>query len=618
MAVPGILLTLEGVEQVKDWGNEINFMGMKTSDEDNNIIKQVKDKLIEYKKEVQKTETEILHIFGVDSLEALQQLFKKTQYESGLIKLTGSNLRRTVLEQYEMQIKYNGADFYEWVQGTFLNRVIPDEATEAILEDKKTRQGICISASKKILQELANAPGVSKKGKGSIHIEGVQAGTRAEAGELFEYVDGACRVVLEKLSSNRFIALENLYKEETGKNPYGAKAKFNLQSVTPINNGSLGIKGKINYGAATSGGLKKTDGITKKERELLKNILVNEMANIIPEGNTARNIIKELLDKQDDKVIDNFFVGANTNDVIGILGEVSAAITLKQLIPNANFEEIIQWTAKRENQGKQISTDFIIKLTNDIHIGVQVKNTTKDIDKLKQVGDNFKIDFADANIRIVFNRLQSKYGIDLKKYFNTMKLIYISSSFNVPYKIKFDDNGNITYVDSNTQGAKIIENEKVGIEDYNKFINIRKEIIALNKKIDNILKALAPDLLFMSLDDNFKNSLANLDDKTLELIQGNNLYIIGGKPIFVSTILDTIIDDLSNLQIKITQNKINSKSKIEMIQKDIIGKNEVFEGGNIIDYLNKFSTEQGGVNWDNIRKASKYQSYQFTSSYLFS
>ena len=48
MAVPGILLTLTGVEKIADQGKSINLLDMSTIDNETDIIDKVKNNLLEY------------------------------------------------------------------------------------------------------------------------------------------------------------------------------------------------------------------------------------------------------------------------------------------------------------------------------------------------------------------------------------------------------------------------------------------------------------------------------------------------------------------------------------------------------------------------------------------
>ena len=592
MAVPGILLTLPGVQQVANQGKNINLLDISIVDEETNLIDKVKNNLQEYIRQAESTEMKILNAFGFSNLgdisygeKLLQDKFAEIFNNTGLNKFTGSELKREVLNQYEIKKSMKDNDFIRWTQTEFLDMVVEKAMQNAVnLLDP-------VGMSQMVVAALAG-------GSSKINIKG---GTKIGQGKIFKNGN----IMVQELSDNRYKNLQELYKQNKGKETYTG-ARFNINTVkeiSTINGANLEIEASIDYYEATKG--RKFSDIPKEEREeakkLLKEVLLKQVTNFLGDDQDVRIVLSNMLDSH----AENFFVGGNINDITGILGEFSTAVALRKLVPGARFQDIVDWTAKNESSGKQISSDFIIKFTNGLNIGVQVKNTTKDLIDLK---DKLKIDFADADIKIIFNRLGDKYP-EFKDNKNIMKLIYISSSFNVPYKGTFK-NGRMTYGSTGD----------ITFRNYDAFLDVRGTILSLRDKIDLFFKSFSPDLLFMATDENFQNSLANLDNEAKKIIQGNNLYVIGNKPIFVSTILKSIVNGLNELQVKVSAKNFSKESTKELLEKGLVedkGDN-TFSGGTIIDYLNEYGydadEQMNGVDWKKIRKASKYQRYQFTSS----
>lgn len=562
------------------------------TDPDSLIIEKVQENLKNYIDQAKANEQKILDIFGFKSLEEMQSKFLNYSQFTGLEKLTGPYLYSTVLRQYEVNYSANDADFYNWVQNIFVPRYV------------KEIEGKIFSPQE--LQKYAQAM------IGSL-MEGSGGSIRNTGNFDFLTING--KIDFSKLTENRIARLEEEYKKETGKIP-PSKAEMELEWSS--DQSGFNIKGTINYFGITKG-LKKSDKAVKdlendpNKITQLKEILVSEIQNVLSESGT--NISKTIIDKvlgKNASDLKEFFVGGNVNKITGLLGEFSAAVMIAHFLPNFNItEDMIEWTANRTLEGtnKELSVDFIVNLTNNFSIGVQVKNTTQDLTDLQNSNSFFKIDFADADINTIFGRLQEKYP-ELERYSDTIKDIYISSSFNVPYTVK-SVNGQDIYIEG--EGGNKLSN-------YDTFIGVKGEIQNLKNKIDLFFQTLSPDLLFMSVNEDFTNSLAILDEKAAKVVQGNNLYIIGNKPIFVSTILESIYNDLKLIDrmiIEVTQRKINFQN-IDKEDRGLFDKKETLADGNIVSYKNKYgNTGKGQDNWRKTKANLKAQRYQFTSSYLY-
>ena len=195
------------------------------------------------------------------------------------------------------------------------------------------------------------------------------------------------------------------------------------------------------------------------------------------------------------------------------------------LIPNANLADV-EWVANQTKDGKKLSVDFYL----DKILGIQVKNTIRDY----SWAQGFNIGFVDKNASSVLRQLQNKYDMN----FTELESLLLSHNFNVPYKRK---------------GRRYIEvsyNTTFKGDDYrfNEFVEVKEDTENLITILNTIFTAFAPDFLFMSGGEDFENQLANIEQNLEEGNTGNNLYIVAGKPFFISTILNQIIQNLYTLK----------------------------------------------------------------------
>ena len=590
MAVSARLLQLSGLKQLAAEGQDINLMDISLRLEEENVINKVQNKLIEQIAQAKANEAKFLALFQVNDLEVLQRRFDSFLAFSGFNKLTGPQLHSTVLSQYKYKKtgEYDFAhdeEFKQWVQNVYLPEIV-----ERVLQIDFPIEEFAERVCQELISDISSFGGVHQGGS-QFYKGNAENARKGDLGQ----------ILIEKLNKNRLDKLGKLYQNRTKKTT-SSDAEIKFQSSSSLNGQEIfSVEGKVDYYAATKGMKKSelnslTEEEFKKAKQDLKEILSQDLSMMVPslEGqNTAlsKQLIYTILNNND-KILESFFVGKNYNDITGILWELTAAIALQELLPQSNIDNIL-WTAKEIKDGKQLSTDFIIKFLNGTGVGIQIKNSSQDLEALESTKP-YEIGFVDADINLIFDRLGEKFPY-FKKNSSTIQDIYISDTFNVPY-----DYNNETRTYFETQGSKL--------KGFGEFTSTKGELNSLKNKIDNFFKTFSADLLFATTGDNFTNSLATLNSNVDKIISGNSIYIIGGKIMFVSTILSSILNDLNKLQISVKMKKVDSEELGEQAS------------GNIVDYKNIYGW-MGKTNrktWEKIKQNLNNQNYQFTSSYLFS
>lgn len=225
-----------------------------------------------------------------------------------------------------------------------------------------------------------------------------------------------------------------------------------------------------------------------------------------------------------------FFVGVNTKDITGILGEIQGLYYLSKLFGGENAAVMpagLTWRGGTFTGGNSTKPHQDILFQQ---FGIQVKNSTKEaIDS---------INFANANLETMLSKTELSF--EAKEIF---KNYYGTKEFNVPYHRE----GNGEYV------ADIREEDKGAKE----FMESRKALLNCEKDIDILLGMFAASFMYMDA------------AKKLGTQDANILYLVGGTAFYsAATILEQM---LKNLEADARTMRFSSS---------------ITQGRNIIDTLN--------------------------------
>lgn len=559
-------------KNVKEGKNAFTNLSNITYKNKNKNLERTITILTHYCERAKKTEQEILYCFGVNTESELKSKFKKFFNDSGLISFIGPKFYNDIVYKYKKNYAAGDADFIDYVENHFMKEVL--ELDDEIINETITS---------KIIRLLKDA---AKQGNFKI----TQGGSN-------ELVDENNNLLLDKFSENREKALRIKYKNF--KND-----QIKQQTFIKNNETKLKIITNLNYFEATQG--KKKTEATEEDYENLRKVLKEQIPIYFKEYSyTSYKILEDMLMQNPE----SFFIGGNSNDIIGVLGEYIVGVALNALIPSTSIQQCIQWSAKEASDRGQISSDFIVRFSNSVNFGVQVKNTGKDFDKL----DEYKISFVDnASVSTIFNRLSNATGMDFNNFINAYSSLIISKDFNVPYIYYTDKKtGQTIYKEyqlsanpyksysNNKEYQNIISKKNQGFGNY---LQIRNSHLALLDQIKVFLASFAPYFLYMGIDENFEGGLANLEEATAQLIGGgNNLYLVAGEPFFVSSMLQKIINELKKYQ-QMNEYTMNTFS----LESTWISQNKDNSfNGNIVDYKNKYGDQKTGVLLD-VKMTSSY------------
>ncbi len=283
------------------------------------------------------------------------------------------------------------------------------------------------------------------------------------------------------------------------------------------------------------------------------------------------NYLKGMVEK--DPTI--FFLGKSTNDVIGLLGEITTVLAIQKL---TGKKVSVEWVAHNKNDGKKVSIDVVLKS----QLGINVKNTSQNFGTDKGF---LRIDFVDRNPEDILNTLLGKNNLN-----TALSDAFQTSFFNTSYQIV-------------PTRPHVIKGSNSSFDE------LESGLLNFREHLTTYLYQFAPEMLFMATDD-LEKQLLVLDEQLNRNIQGsgNILYMVSGLPFFPSEMLKDLKNDLD----KLTQdllNKTNFRDKSFFF--DIGSSNST----TIIDVLNKRAASGQSVALKDGGGADL--TIQMTSSWLF-
>lgn len=258
--------------------------------------------------------------------------------------------------------------------------------------------------------------------------------------------------------------------------------------------------GKLFYWLGETQGLKPTEArnLPASEVENINRIITNEILSKCGNDPLIAKIIEHVLDKNNG---DNYayFVGQNVHDVTGLLGEIKGMYYLAKLLGDGtSIPNGLIWQGGKHIDGTKPHADLLFK-----GIGIQVKNTTKDI------GEYFTSRFNEAKLETILSEIEVQYQQAIGNY-------YALRTFNVPYRI-------VKKSGKATGGF-----HKFGdLSNYNNFSQRAQHLKELNQLVVEILAIFSAGMMYINTD--------KID------IDKNSIYFIAGKSfILASSVLEDI------------------------------------------------------------------------------
>ena len=510
------LTTISGLQEAADVGQEtimlLNEKLMEATGE-GRIIDACIAKLEAYISAIERQENALLNKFGVSSEAELQAKFQDFYNSSGLIRLTGSDLDRAILEAYRQGLK---GDLKELQQ--YINKYIKPAMLEATAKEVGNNKEVLAKAFNDILNgwtiELNLNTGSAK----------VSSAKPVSASNFSDEWD----ILASKLTSAQERRIRQLMRTApNGLNNTNTTVSSNIGNLTSTTTIELDW-----YEATEHLTPSQAKQLPPHKLQQMQDNVTNLILSRVNPG--YRDIIRSYINRM--LYIDPtmYFVGKNVNDITGIVGEISAIVAITELMPGVDRHKIIDWVGNHKINNRKVSIDVILKGIG----GVQIKNTSIDTERIPIIN----IDFAEGNVHTILQNLSTQ-SIDLMD----LEVIFESEAFNVPAKMR---------------GTRMVEvginsSHAHGDSNWGDFVvayNCMQNVIRWTHQL---MSAYAPDFLYMSGGSTFENQLANLDrvlDRSYRDIytdtlgrSGNILYIVAGRPQLMSTTLKNIQENLRNL-----------------------------------------------------------------------
>lgn len=248
--------------------------------------------------------------------------------------------------------------------------------------------------------------------------------------------------------------------------------------------------------------------LSSAELKKINNHIIDSIINgmgLSKYKNLAKRVIQtEMLTKEP---LMFFKSKGNANDITGLIGEICAMILFFDL---THTYPSISWAAThRDISGNQDSADIII----NEGLGIQVKNTTQDLNALEGI----KVSFKNVNL--------STLGKDLGFEDNIIENLYDTKTYNISYGWKHEKGGS-KRVTSFTKGSN------------SNFDSVEADIENLINQFETVMSSYAADLMYMAP--------SGTSVPLLSGDVGNVLYMVALKPYYATEILQDIINTLDN------------------------------------------------------------------------
>ena len=250
------------------------------------------------------------------------------------------------------------------------------------------------------------------------------------------------------------------------------------------------------------------------------------------------NAVKEVVFDPDTKT--KVFYGGNMlNGITGLLGEIQGLFFIKSLLGEANNTEgAVEWVGGKGNPHEDLILQSLGKM-----VGIQVKNSYKDVEKIGKMEDISFMSRAAWSFDSVVKRIGAADYQDILS-------IYEMEAFNIEY---------------------LIEDGIYKKGDNDAFKPTRDNIVFLAREADRIMALFAGALMYMAVGEEFT-----------DIETGNSVYVLGGATLkLASEILVSLFKKLENYEkdigFKISAHFEKGASQV----------------GNIVDYFNSNKASRG-------------------------
>ena len=499
--------------RVNDLDNSIN--NLINSNFYTDAINDVKHQ-IEILKEKEK---KIFTALGVNNIQQLNAQLE--EYKKAVLNLSGAGLNQTFIAI----LKEKNQEEYEAFNEAVMS-IINDDLFKNEVIDQLEVEG------KKIILKALNS-GLNRKGN-----------TEFRAGKGITN-QGIFPASFTKKQKKRW---KKLFEEKYSHNP---KVKKYLQITTTSNQNQM--HASFTWSAITED-LTPTEAKERLTESEIKNINNRMKRFILSKINDDKELVGKIIDHIISKNNTIFFVGKNTKDIIGILGEIQGLYYLSKFL-GGNLTKALSWRGGTfgGDKGKKPHQDILLN-----GLGIQVKNTINDT-----LG---RVDFTENNIDTFLDKIN--LSADAKNIFLNF---YGTVAFNVEY-----------HVDRRKKrGSQYVSGLNLKAKNAKEFSNLRGKLLSFKSDINTLLSLFGATYMYLDVAEQGKK------------LDANTLFLLGGVAFqTASQILSDILEDLDT-------NK--SRFRVDMNSK---------ESKNIIDALNSGSRSP---NYSDIL----INDIKLTSSFLF-
>ena len=421
-------------------------------------------------------EKQLLHKLNVNSIEKLNQRLEK--YKSQMLNLSGPALYKEFLQIIDDRKDPNAMKKFRHLFYLTVREIINENS------HRLPEYGNFSEAVQGLFLEALNS---NKSGKGGARYRNTQAIRISNSKKLTDIINpfllppNQKKRILEIMEERHFI-------------------QANLNNITPDIQIIQGEEPQVVCWfdlTEQKTGAEVTTKEKVKASQILKNLILEKCPNA--DQHLLQLVIDHVLKRTDYSA---FFVGKNDKQIIGILGEIQALYYICYLA-NTTPGEGVQWVGGLSKGGKMPHQDIVFD-----KLGIQVKNTTKDL----QNNIDFNVNFWNLKLDSFLSRL----GLD-PSTIELFKNYYATYLFNVPY-IK---DGEVYYQSNKSQN-----------KDFN---SDRNDLASIRSQIDILLSVFASSLMYMDI------------SQGISTVDANVLYILGGTAaITASKILEKVYNDLNN------------------------------------------------------------------------
>lgn len=439
----------------------------------------ISDKMIQEQKSNLNTQIQILEnkekalfeILKVKNIEELNQRLK--EYRAETLNLFGQGLHKSFIFPLESD-KIKDYEKYE-------------KAVYEVIEDlRKTSEKDFINQSKGTFGNLIHGIVMS-----ALNAKNNQS--NKQIGHFYAshgYDLGSSSTTIEEIVNPLYFSkeqqkrLEEIMEEKYNNGNFPAVVDFLISK----NNNGQSITTWFDY----------TEKYTSKKAKNLDTTNTNQNIKnmIISKNPQAQPLLEKVIDYVLQEQNTAFYVGKNEKEITGILGEIQAIYFLCKLT-NSVPGEVVKWKGGiiDRSKGKKPHQDIVLE-----NLGIQVKNTTKELEKLIDIN----INFWDLNIHEFLKRLKLSESVKemFLNYFGTYQ-------FNVPYVKK--ENGSYQKADEAVgAGSEIFNPAREKLED-------------LQLDIDKLFSVFAASLMYMDIGEDVPK------------IDTNILYVLGGTAVITAS-----------------------------------------------------------------------------------